>query len=144
MKLHLVNTANGFLVPESDFDYYQKRHLKVGETYSADIHLVRNAEHHRKYFKMIRTAWEYLPEPLQYFFHNSEGFRKHVEMTAGYSEPFFSPKLQEWVEGPKSIAFDKLDQAEFEELYNQVRSVLDTILAKYITEEEFKRNFLPF
>ena len=65
-------------------------------------------------------------------------------MTAGYSEPFFSPKLQEWVEGPKSIAFDKLDQGEFEELYNQVRSVLDTILAKYITQEEFERNFLPF
>ena len=58
MKLHLVNTASGFLVPESDYDYEQKLHLKVGETYSADIHLVRNAEHNRKYFKMLRTAWE--------------------------------------------------------------------------------------
>lgn len=144
MKLHLVNTASGFLVPESDYDYEQKLHLKVGETYSADIHLVRNAEHHRKYFKMLRTAWEYLPEPLQYFFHSAEGFRKHVEMTAGYYEPFFSPRLQEWVEGPKSIAYDKMDQAEFSELYDKVRAVLDSILTKYITQEEFERNFLPF
>lgn len=144
MKLHLVNTANGFLLPESDYDYEQKLHLKVGETYSADIHLVRNAEFHRKYFKMIRTAWDYLPEALQYFFHNSEGFRKHVEITAGYYEPFFSPRLQEWVEGPKSIAFDKLDQGEFEKLYNRVRAVLDSILTKYISQEEFEKNFLSF
>lgn len=144
MKMHLVNTANGFLVPESDFDYEQKLHLRIGETYSADVHLVRNAGHHRKYFKMLRTAWEYLPEPLQYFFRNVDGFRKHVEMTAGYSEPFFSPTRQEWLEGPRSIAYDKLDQGEFEKLYNGVRSVLDGILTKYISQEEFEQNFLPF
>ena len=144
MKLHLVNTASGFLIPESDYDFNQKNQLRVGETYSADIHLVRNAEHHRKYFKMIRTAWEFLPESLQYFFHDSEGFRKHVEITAGYSEPFYSPKLQEWGEGPKSIAFDKLDQGEFSKLYTAVRGVLDNILTKYISQEQFEQFFMPF
>lgn len=144
MKLHLVNTANGFLVPESDYDYAQKLHLKVGETYAVDIKPDRNADFHRKYMKMLRTAWEFLPEPAQYFFHNVDGFRKHVEITAGYCEPFFSPTLQEWVDGPKSIAFDKLDQAEFETLYNEVRGVLDSILTRYISQEEFEKYFLPF
>lgn len=144
MKLHLVNTANGFLIPESDYDFAQKLHLKVGETYIADIRPHRNAEFHRKYMKMIRTAWEYLPEPLQYFFRNVDGFRKHIEVTAGYCEPFFSPALQEWVDGPKSIAYDKLDQGEFEQLYTEVRTVLDSILTRYISQEKFEKIFLPF
>ena len=143
MKLTLVNTVNG-LIPECEEDYEGKKRLKLGETYCADIHLVRNPGHHRKYFAMIRTAWEYLPESLQYFFKTREGFRKHVEMAAGYSEPFFSAKLQEWVEGPKSIAYDKLGQSEFEELYLAVRTVLDGIVGKYVSVEEFERNFMGF
>lgn len=143
MKLRLVNTANG-LVPETDYDYEQKQHLKIGEVYTADVHLSRNAEFHRRYFKMIHTAWSFLPEPLRYFFHSEDGFRKHVQMIAGYYEPFFHPRLQEWVDGPKSIAYDKLDQGEFEKLYTQVRTVLDSILTRYISQEEFEKNFLPF
>lgn len=143
MKLNLVNTING-LIPECEEDYEGKKRLKLGETYCADIHLVRNPGHHRKYFAMIRTAWEYLPESLQYFFKTREGFRKHVEMAAGYSEPFFSPIRQEWLEGPKSIAYDKLGQSEFEELYLAVRTVLDGIVGKYVSVEEFERNFMGF
>lgn len=143
MKLHLINTAQGFLIPESDVDYDEKRHLKIGETYCADIKLVRNSEFHRKYFKMISVAWNCLPLHMQYFFHSSEGLRKYSEVAAGYSEPFFSSKLGEWVDAPRSIAFDKMDQAEFENLYTDVRRVLDAILAKYITQEEFDK-FLRF
>lgn len=144
MKMHLVNTSSGFLVPETDYDYAQKLNLKVGETYSVEIKLARNTDHHRKYFKMINLAWEYLPEPLRYFFHSSEGFRKHCEITAGYYEPLWCTRLGEWVEGPKSIAFDKMDQAEFAELYNKVRAVIDSILTRYISREEFENNFLSF
>lgn len=144
MKLHLVNTASGLLIPETDFDYEQKKHLKVGETYMADIKLVRNAEFHRKYFRMINLSWSYLPESLREFFKSSEGFRKYLEMTAGYYELFYSPQKQEWVQGPKSIAFDKLDQGEFEKLYMGVRNILDMILTRYISQEEFEANFLRF
>lgn len=139
MKINLVNTASGFFIPETDEDYRNKLHLKVGETYCAEFRLVRNADFHRKYFKMIAVAWELIPETLQSYFRNSEGLRKYAEVAAGYCEPFFSPTRGEWLEVPKSIAFDKLGQAEFEDLYVNVRTVLDAIVTRYVSQEEFMR-----
>lgn len=144
MKIHLVNTAKGLFIPESDYDFEQKLHLRIGETYVADIKLSRNSEFHRKYFAMLRKAWEYLPEELQYFYHDVDCFRKYCEMTAGYCDLYFNPKTEQWLEGPRSIAFDKLDQGEFEKLYMGVRNVLDAILTRYISSEDFESNFLSF
>lgn len=144
MKVHLVNTANGFLIPETDIDGDLKKQLRIGETYSADIKLVRNAEFHRKYFKMIHTAFEFLPDRQRRFFKDQETFRKFLEVTAGYYEPFFSPKLCEWIQVPKSVAYDKLDQAGMEALYNTVRKVLDEMLTQWISREDFEKYFLPF
>ena len=81
MKLNLVNTPRGFLVPESDADYDGKARLRIGETYTAEIKLVRNPEFHRLYFQMLRTAWEFLPEAVrsEKFHGNQEAFRKGAE-----------------------------------------------------------------
>ena len=145
MKLNLINTPRGFLVPESDSDYDKKMKLKVGETYSAEIRLVRNPEFHRLYFQMLRTAWEFLPESVRdgRFHGNQEAFRKCLEISAGHYEEFYSPQ-HGWIQGPKSIAFEKMGETEFRELYNGVRTVLDRILSKYMTQEQFERYFLPF
>lgn len=145
MTVNLVYTNNGTLIPETDTDAEIKRSLKPGQTYVADIKIKRNADHHRKYFAMLNTAWEFLPENVQSFYkHNVEVFRKYLEITVGHCEIFFSPKRMEWVEGPKSIAFDKMDQAEFEALYNRVRTLLDTLMSRYMTKEQFETLFLPY
>lgn len=144
MKINLVYTAQGHLVPESDEDYETKKHLRVGETYAADLNLKRNGKFHRRFFKMIAKAYQYMPEHLQQFFKSSEGLRAYALVAAGYTDVFFSPRLQEFVEIPKSIAYDKLDQAGMEELYTKVRTVLDSILTRYISQEVFEREFMPF
>ena len=146
MKLNLVNTPRGFLVPETDADYDAKAKLKIGETYSAEIRLVRNPEFHRLYFQMLRTAWDFLPDAIrtERFHGSQEAFRKCMEITAGYYEEFYSPRFNDWVQGPKSIAFEKLDETGFRELYNGVRAVLDKILTRYISQETFEQYFLRF
>lgn len=144
MKIHLVNTAGGFLIPMDDSDYEKKKRLKIGETYLVEIKQARNIDFHRKFFAMIAMAYAFLPEHLQQHFHNAEGLRAYVTVAAGYTELFFSPKLMEFVEIPKSIAFDKMEQDEFEDLYNSVRAVLDKILTRFISQEEFEHYFLPF
>lgn len=146
MKLSLVNTPRGFLVPESDADYDSKARLRIGETYTAEIKLVRNPEFHRLYFQMIRTAWEFLPEAIrtERFRGSQDAFRKCMEITAGYYEEFYSPRFRDWVQGPKSIAFEKLDETGFRELYNGVRDVLDKILTRYISMETFEQHFMRF
>lgn len=146
MKLSLVNTPRGFLVPESDADYDSKARLRIGETYTAEIKLVRNPEFHRLYFQMMRTAWEFLPEAIrtERFHDNQDAFRKCIEITAGYYEEFYSQRFKDWVQGPKSIAFEKLDETGFRELYNSVRNVLDKILTRYISMETFEQHFMRF
>lgn len=143
MKLFLLNTSHG-LVPMYDADYEEKKKLKLGVTYAAEIKPARNFQFLKKYFSLINAAWELLPESQQKGFRDKELFRKYVEVAAGHCDLFYSPTRKEWVEIPKSIAFDKMDEADFEDLYLKVRNVIDTILAPVISQEDFERVLLNF
>ena len=143
MKLHVINTSRGLLIPETDEDYEKKGTLKIGETYSVEVRLVRNPEFHRKYFAMLNCAWSCLPEKVQDGFKSRENFRKYVQIAAGFSEPFFHPKAG-FIEFPKSISFESMDNIEFEDLYKRVRNVIDGIVSKYITAERFEETLMNF
>lgn len=143
MKLRLLNTAHG-LVPMYDADFDEKKKLKLGVAYLADIKVERNPLFHQKYFALINAAWECLPERQRHGFRTRELFRKYVEVAAGHCETFFSPQRGEWVEIPKSIAFDKVDDAEFEDIYLRVRNVIDKLLSPFLTKEQFENILLNF
>lgn len=137
MELNLLNTAGG-LVPCDDNDYEEKRKLKVGQIYKATIKLNRNYRLHRKYFALINCAWAYQNERQTAFFKGSvEIFRKTMEMAAGHCERVYSIEHKEWRDVPKSIAFDKMDEAEFRDLYERVKDVLFATALRGISEEEF-------
>jgi hypothetical protein len=137
MELNLLNTAGG-LVPCDDNDYEEKRKLKVGQIYKATIKLNRNYRLHRKYFALINCAWAYQNERQTAFFKGSvEIFRKTMEMAAGHCEMVYSIKHKEWQDVPKSIAFDKMDEAEFRDLYERVKDVLFATALRGVSEEEF-------
>ena len=144
MQLFLLNTVAG-LVPLFDADYEEKRKLKIGEKYKAKITKVRNLEFHRKYFALINTAWEYQNERTTAHFKESiEHFRKTVEIAAGHCDTVYNISLKTWTDIPKSIAFDKMDGAEFETLYDNVRRVLFDVFLKHISEEEFMKNLVNY
>jgi len=144
MELYLLNTSEG-LKPMYDSDYDEKKKLKKGQTYKAKITLARNIDFHRKYFKLINLAWEYQNESVVEFFkHSVENFRKSVEMAAGFYDTIFSIPRKEWIEIPKSIAFDKMDEFEFGELYENVKRVLFQVFLKDISEEEFNNVLKDF
>lgn len=137
MELNLLNTAGG-LVPCDDNDYEEKRKLKVGQIYKATIKLNRNYRLHRKYFALINCAWAYQNERQTAFFKGSvEIFRKTMEMAAGHCERVYSIEHKEWRDIPKSIAFDKMDEAEFRDLYERVKDVLFATALRGVSEEEF-------
>ena len=141
MKLLLKNTSSG-LIPIYDDDFDEKKKLKIGQVYEVSIKLVRNYEFHKKYFALINCAWEYLTEPQAEFYKNKEIFRKIIEVVAGHCEKWYSPELKKWVEIPKSISFDKMDNAEFQDLYSRVLDVI--IISLKIDREEFERNISNF
>ena len=111
-----------------DADFDEKKKLKLGEVYNVDIKLSRNYRFHKKYFALINLAWEYQNERTQKHFNNSsEAFRKTVEVSAGHYEVVYSIERKEWLHVPKSIAFEKMDEAQFSDLYENVKRVLFSI-----------------
>jgi hypothetical protein len=144
MEIRLLNTPSG-LKPLYDEDYDQKKKLKIGEIYKAKITIARNINFHRKYFALINCAWAYQNErTTKHFKNNVECFRKTVEVAAGHCDTVYNLSLKSWVDIPKSIAFDKLKQEEFEDLYERVKDVLFTTFLKGIDEEEFLNNMIDF
>ena len=143
MKLMVVNTPRGF-VPYGDDDYEQKSKLKIGDTYSVDIRVVRNLDFHRQYFALISYAWEFLNEEETRKFKTKEGFRKYLEIAAGHCEVFFHPTLQDFVEMPKSISFGSMDNAEFSELYERMKDVIFSIIGSRVSQQEFERLLIDF
>lgn len=143
MKLLVINTPRG-LVPLGDDDYEEKRKLRLGETYSVEVKVVRNIDFHRKYFALIAYAWEFLNERETERFKDKENFRKYIEIAAGHCDVIFHPRLQEFVEIPKSIAFAKMDNTAFSDLYGRVKDVIFSIIGDRVTQEEFERLLIDF
>ncbi len=144
MKFNVVNTMQG-LVPAQDDDFDAKKKLKIGEVYQVSIKQFRNYAFHKKYFALIGCAWEYQNERVQTHFKESiELFRKTVEISAGHCDLVYSIERKEWVEVPKSIAFDKLSEADFQNLYDRVKDVLFSVFLRNISVEEFEQNLQFF
>lgn len=144
MELYLLNTASG-LKPCDDEDYEKKLRLRPGRIYKCKVTLARNYEFHKKYFALINCAWAYQPERVvEHFKHSVELFRKTVEIAAGHCDTVYSISLKSWIDIPKSIAFDKMDEAAFQDLYDRVKDVLFNIFLRNISEEEFMKNLMNF
>lgn len=145
MKILLLNTVQG-LKPMYDTDYDEKKKLKLGVVYTADIKIARNYEFHKKYFALINCAFEYLTLDIRekLFRDSIEPFRKTLQIAAGYFELVYSVERKEFVEQASSIAFDKMSESEFSELYEKVKFVLFKHFLGGISEEAFMKELANF
>lgn len=144
MDIYCTNTVRG-LVPNYDDDFDEKKKLQIGVVYKVKVTKPRNYLFHRKYFALINCAWSYQNHGVtDHFKNNIDLFRKAVEMSAGHCDTIYSIPRKEWIETPKSISFDKMDEIEFQDLYDRVKDVLFSVFLKKISEEEFMRNLVNF
>ena len=143
MKILLQNTSHG-LIPLYDADYEEKKRLKIGEVQTCEIKTIRNIDLHRKYFALINCAWELQSDARKDKFKTVELFRKSLQLAAGYSELVYSHSLKDFIEMPKSISFEKLDNIAFEQLYKDVRHVIDTVFCSHISIEDFEKYLINF
>lgn len=144
MKVNLLNTAHG-LVPEYDDDFQEKKKLIVGEVYTVEVQKPRNPEFHRKYFALINCSFDKLNKKQSAFFdNNKETYRKSLELSAGYSTRVFSFPLSEWIDTPRSISLEKMNEDDFLDLYNKVMNIIFTSVLKNLSEEEFRKSLAHF
>lgn len=144
MKLKLLNTPLG-LKPCYDEDFDEKKKLKIGEIYEADIKLVRNVRFHRLFFALINTGYAYLPERAKTgVFGSVEGFRKSIIIAAGFTNAYWNIRQKCFVEEAKSISFSNMDDAEFRDVYERCKDVIWSLISKYVSIEDFESNLANF
>lgn len=139
MEIHLVRTSTG-LRPYTDDDYEEMKKIKVGSIVKANIVRPRNIKFHRKFFSLIRAAWDCLTEQQRTNLRSIDTFREQLLITSGFIEPLYDLNGQKFLERAKSISFAKMDEPAFNEVYNRVLDTIITILyADGVTEDEFNK-----
>lgn len=144
MKINLVRTAFGFLFATDD-DAEKARKIKVGQVVEVNVKVLRNYAFLKKFWALINVAWSFLTDSQQEFFHGSiDGFRCTLEVAAGYYDEFYDATRKSWVQKPKSIAFDKMDEAEFSKLYEAVVDVIFKIFLRQVNKDGFYQALKDF
>ncbi len=137
MEIHLVRTTTG-LRPYSDDDYEEMKKIKVGTIVKANIVRPRNVKFHRKFFSLIRAAWDCLTEQQRTNLRSVDTFREQLLITSGFSEPLYDLNGQKFLEKAKSISFAKMDEPAFNVVYSKVLdTILTVMVANGVTEDEF-------
>ena len=134
MKIALIKHFNGLKAAyNSDLENLKK--LKEGVIYEVNIKKPRNLMFHRKFFALINLVFE-----NQETFDNSEDLRYYLIMKAGFYKKVKTPTGEMFI--PKSLKFDKMDNVEFEEVYNGVIKVIEKELL--ITKQDILENIQEY
>ena len=95
--LHLIRTASGAFVPATEEDADAAKRFKVGETVRMELRAMRNGNFHRKYFSLLKVAFDMWEETLpaqQYHGRDVlpefDRFRRDVIIMAGFFRPVWS------------------------------------------------------
>ena len=145
MELYATKRPNGFQ-PSGGYNEEQFDKLQNGHIYKLIVRKERSAGYHRKILKMLRCAFEHwepkarnLPEGVM-IERDFEKFRKDLTKAAGFYRVVWN--LDGTFETvAKSIAFDNMEQPEFEELAN---AYVDVILnsSDIVPKDEYQaKNF---
>lgn len=92
--------------------------LEIGELFTLDTWFPRNGKFHRKHFAMLAAIYD-----AQEQFETSEKLRMWLEVGAGHCDFVPGPKGR-MVAIPKSISYNAIDDAEFDDHHRKVKDFL--------------------
>ena len=134
MKILLTKTPLGF-IPAFDSDYVEAKKIGNGNTVEATITKKRNISYHRKYFALLKCILHNLPESYDESIKNTDDLLLAVKFAIGHTRKVF--RLDgEINEIPLSISFDKMDDYEFQDIYNDTLNILCEFLGCLTAEAE--------
>ncbi len=128
----------GVIVPCGDADLKYVDDWKIGEIREGKFKRKRNEKFHRKVFALFEFAFEVWEPKIRTVIiqgeeivprKNFNQFRKDLTIAAGFFEANFDLRGNMRLEA-KSISFAKMDDIEFEELFNKL---IDVVIEKVLT-----------
>ena len=130
MELYLKKSGM-FLIPESiSSDEYAE--LKEGEVYKVTLTKPRNYKFHKKFFSLIKAAYElWQPIETDNVQKSFDVFRSDITVLCGYYDQVFTIgggfKLV-----AKSTSFARMSEETFGKLFNTaIQVILDNVLKNY-------------
>ena len=131
MKLRLVRVPNGYAFADAESAKAAEKH-RLGVAVEASIVKPRSGPYQRKFFAMLRFAFDYWEpgegaKPVSYKGHvpekDFERFRKDITIMCGFYHAVWNARGELRLEAV-SIAFDEMEPADFDRLYNTAIGVL--------------------
>lgn len=111
MKISLVKKLDNSFAIAYPSDYEKAKKIKVGEIFEYETKKPRNYLFHKKFFALINLVFD-----NQEAYTNIDDLRYDLTIESG----FFTRRTNlqgDEVKKPKSISFAKMDEREFNELY---------------------------
>lgn len=123
MKVNFIKQPGGVLIPADDMEAERLTKFKTGEMYEVEIKLTRNPKFHAKVFAFMKFCFGYWRSDREFMDEQQQFkcFRNHLTVLAGYYTESFAIDGGIRIEA-KSLAFDSMDNEEFEKCYNAMIS----------------------
>jgi len=127
MEAVLIKTLKGFIPGEPKTEEWFNK-LKIGAAVHGKFRKYRNLAFHRKYFALLNIAYEnWTPGSIDSKYgvpeKNFDRFRADLIILSGYYDTTIRLDGSVRIE-PRSVSFAKMDNEEFEKLYNRTIDVL--------------------
>lgn len=148
MKLSLVRVPNGYAFADAESAKAAEKH-RLGESVSATVVKPRSSKFQRKFFALLRLAFDYWEpsagdSPSEYkgvpIEKDFDRFRSDVTILCGFYTPVWNARGELRLEA-RSISFAEMEPEEFAQLYNTAIGVLMKLVmrAKGFSEAELER-----
>lgn len=135
MKAYFIKIENALIPFDDNCKPFNR--LEQGEEIEIDITNKRNIKFHRKFFALIKLAFD-----NQENYTNIEELRKDLIINAGYYNERTNYITGEVIIEAQSISFSSMEEQEFEKVYN---SVLDSVCSfLHGRKEEIERELMQF
>ena len=122
MEIQMIKQPGGLLLPAFDTEAERLDRFKTGVIYPVEIKQSRNPGFHGKVFSFLQFCFEHWSaDKTDDRFKTSaaqfDTFRKNLTVLAGYKDVTFTIDGRLRVDA-KSLAFNQMEQDEFEECYS--------------------------
>jgi len=131
-KFHLAKQGNKFIPADTESQITANK-IGQGEVVRCKSISYRNYEFHKKFFALIRLAFQNLPESLDNHFPTEDDLRKELIKAAGFyttHKDFNGNTVKE----AESISFEKMSQERFEKVYDRVLDLVCRMICVPQTE----------
>ena len=128
----------GSLVPTDEEGEELLRSLPQHQIVKCKLTRPRNVQHHRKFFALVNLVFE-----NQERYANVDELLAALKIAVGHVNIIVMPNGNEY-RIPKSIAFHKMDQTEFDRFYARVVDVVIKHFLPGVTRDELRQELLEF